>query len=304
MRVRRSCAKFSADFFYFDKTIGSINKMLFSQRNNLKPLRDKLQIDSLDDETRNRIWSCMCIVYWNKIYSSDGDSYLYEDYYRDQTYYFKKLWLSYFKLPIDTLSGYWSNTYQAIRKYCFECHWYELFDFIEFLINNYDDITKRNEFKKFINNIFEEDFVGYRFVENQITQITTNEEISEIDEAINQPFKAVSTHLVRALELLSDRKNPDYRNSIKESISAVESYSKILTNKNTATLGEAIKEIEKKSSLHPALKESILKLYGYTNDEKGIRHALLEDDKTNFSEAKFMLVSCSSFINYLISKNI
>ncbi|WGS63939.1 hypothetical protein [Marinitoga aeolica] len=46
------------------------------------------------------------------------------------------------------------------------------------------------------------------------------------------------------------------------------------------------------------------KLYGYTSDEKGIRHALLEGESTNisFDEAKFMLVSCSAYVNYLIEK--
>lgn len=41
-------------------------------------------------------------------------------------------------------------------------------------------------------------------------------------------------------------------------------------------------------------------LYGYTSDSGGIRHSLLEDDiSVSFEDAKFMLVSCSAFINYL-----
>ena len=46
-----------------------------------------------------------------------------------------------------------------------------------------------------------------------------------------------------------------------------------------------------------------MKLYAYTNQpDTGIRHALMDDDDTYTpasEETLFMLVSCSSFINYL-----
>jgi len=45
-----------------------------------------------------------------------------------------------------------------------------------------------------------------------------------------------------------------------------------------------------------------MKLYGYTSDEDGIRHAILNDPELGFAEAKFMVVSCSAFVNYLIAK--
>jgi len=44
-------------------------------------------------------------------------------------------------------------------------------------------------------------------------------------------------------------------------------------------------------------------IYGYTSDEGGIRHAMLEEKIIDFEDAKFMLVSCSAFINYLIMKS-
>ena len=44
-------------------------------------------------------------------------------------------------------------------------------------------------------------------------------------------------------------------------------------------------------------------LFGYTSDEGGIRHAEgLFVSEVSFEEAKFMLVSCSAFVNYLISE--
>ena len=63
-----------------------------------------------------------------------------------------------------------------------------------------------------------------------------------------------------------------------------------------------MKLIEDSIGLHPALKRGFLAIYGYTSDEGGIRHAMLEETNIAFEDAKYMLVSCSTFINYLIVK--
>jgi hypothetical protein len=54
--------------------------------------------------------------------------------------------------------------------------------------------------------------------------------------------------------------------------------------------------------MHPSLKSAFQNLYGYTSDANGIRHALLEEANLDFEDAKFMLVSCSAFVNYLVAK--
>jgi hypothetical protein len=108
--------------------------------------------------------------------------------------------------------------------------------------------------------------------------------------------------LYQALTHLSNRQSPDYRNSIKESISAVESLCCIIAKDDKATLSGALKAIGKTTELHPALKEAFQKLYGYTSDADGIRHKMMEEPNLDFEDAKFMRVSCSGFVNYLIVK--
>jgi hypothetical protein len=54
--------------------------------------------------------------------------------------------------------------------------------------------------------------------------------------------------------------------------------------------------------MHGALKSAFNKLYGYTSDEDGIRHAILEESNVGFDEAKYMIVVCSAFVNYLTAK--
>ncbi|MCD4841694.1 MAG: hypothetical protein K8R08_06790 [Methanosarcinales archaeon] len=69
-------------------------------------------------------------------------------------------------------------------------------------------------------------------------------------------------------------------------------------------MGDCLKSIKKdnKIKMHPALNSAFSKLYGYTSGADGIRHALLDEPDLDFEDAKFMIVSCSGFINYLISK--
>lgn len=69
-----------------------------------------------------------------------------------------------------------------------------------------------------------------------------------------------------------------------------------------ATLGDALKAIEKGGLLHPALKDGFLKLYGYASDEGGIRHAMLDEPKLTPADARYFLLSCTSFVNFLKSQ--
>ena len=55
-------------------------------------------------------------------------------------------------------------------------------------------------------------------------------------------------------------------------------------------------------NLHPALEKSFKQLYGYTSDSDGIRHALMDIYNCDFEDAKYMIVSSSAFVNYLIVK--
>ena len=156
---------------------------------------------------------------------------------------------------------------------------------------------------KVLNNFFEKECVGYRFVSGNIIRITDEVEIAEIEMAVASNYLGASEHLKKAVALLADRDNKDYKNCIKESISAVESVCKVIIGKENATLGEALRVLESKRGLKGQLKAAFEKLYNYTNGQGGIRHAegLFVSEVTH-EEAKFMLVSCSAFVNYMIAE--
>ena len=91
---------------------------------------------------------------------------------------------------------------------------------------------------------------GCRFIDKTISPITNEQELLEIKNALNSS-DVVRSHLERVLDLFSNRTNPDYQNSMKESISTVEAIcSKIA--KSNATLGQTLDTIERKKIIEIA----------------------------------------------------
>lgn len=270
---------------------------LFSHRKGLRPVRTTLQVDSMDEGLWNRLWNALTLFYWRKV----KGAWLSEN--ENVNALVQMLWHSYFKKPTDTIEDLWLKTHPVIRAWYFKFEWYEVYDFLEFVSKNYPDEggSVNENFRQLCNGILEEELSAYRFVGEEIAEITSEEEITEIEEALGTGgrLQPVAEHLTQALSLLSDRKSPDYRNSIKESISAVEALCKLITGKPKAEFADGLREIDKRVKLHPALKNSFNSMYGYTSDADGIRHALLDEPSLNFEDAKLMLVSCSAFINYV-----
>ena len=191
-----------------------------------------------------------------------------------------------------------------------DAQWFRKLDLLEFTIcwmqNHFleNDSRRRNiqYFIYYLNERFKSLRFAYRIIGNQIIEITTEEEIVEIEKALSHKDN-ISEHINSALKLLSQRPDPDFRNSIKESISAVECICREQTGKSS--LGDALKELRLKGTNIPKiLINAFEKLYVYTNDKStGIRHALMDDGNTPcYEEAKYMLVTCSAFINYIKTK--
>ena len=214
-------------------------------------------------------------------------------------HFWDALWFSYFKVPLDNRPLDSFGAIDVVKAYFFSCQWHEVYNILEFILAHiYDD-----KVIDATNATLERELAAYRFVGGVFTDITDKQELEMLNAALaDNDFPGVRQHLQRALELLSDRKNPDYRNSIKESISAVENLARIISGNDKATLGDALKEMEWSGKLHTALKAGFSALYGYTNDADGIRHAMLDEPNLTTADAMFFFLSCTSFINYLKSK--
>ena len=273
--------------------------MKFSERIGKTQIKTGIQLEAMDDDLKIALWNIYDLFYLHDLKHSQT---LYDTGFVSL---YNNLWHNFFKKPLDTIPNINSTLIEEIRHWFFNCQWFEVYDFIEH-IAKIESSVDNDSFKENCNNMCIRELSGYRFVGENITAITDETEIKEIEEAIEMAMATKLTgvyeHLKTALNMLSDRKNPDYRNSVKESISAVESLAQIIADKSAATLGEALKIIENKTDLHGALKKAFMSIYGYTSDEDGIRHAMLKESKVDFEDAKYMIVSCSAFINYLIVK--
>jgi hypothetical protein len=259
-----------------------------------------MQVESMDAELRVGLWNALDVFYWSTFNPYLGSSVNSQS---GLSLVLHFLWRDFYKRTVDTIPTRWDTALDDVKSFFFRCDWFVVYDFIEFIANlDVGNGFDTERFVTFCNGIFEREMSAYRFVDFRITQITSEDEIREIEEALAGAVKPVAKHLSTALDLLSDRKAPDYRNSIKESISAVEAACNLITG-SKATLGQALKTLESKAEIHPAFKKALSSLYGYTSDASGIRHALMAEENLDFADAKFMLVSCSAFVNYLKSKS-
>lgn len=288
--------------------------MLFSQRIGKRPVQKVIQFESMDDELKNSLWNLLDRFFWYKIKDSK-DPCATNTYCNKIDRLARNLWLNFFKEPLDTMYDDNFNLCASLRERYFNFQWDRVYDFLEFVILNYpyedhpyeDDGEGEplvNCISNSCNHILKEENSAYRLVDCKFVDITSEEEIKEIEEAITNSPLAVEVQLKRALSNYSNRNDPDYRNSIKDSINAVESMCKLIINDpkhHKLTLGDALTLIERKGiiEIHGALKKGYSNIYGYTNETEGIRHGLMDEPNLDSEDARYMLISCSAFINYL-----
>ena len=286
----------------------------FSDRNNIKSENTLMQLKEFDSRTRIQIQNSLSEIYQD-VYNGDvfyGNPEIQE--------FFRFVVGTVYAEPVDTRrvlndDKVWGMINGTLKNDDYD----DVLTLVEAIIQywdsylrNYRGFTYYNMYEKSYTNIslFEEmnevlrrEYIGYRFIDGLITPISDEFEIEEINQALDEKYESVYTHLSKANRYIADRNTPDYENSIKESISAVEAMCEILTEikGKEATLGKMLKKLEDNGvSIHAGLKSAFNTLYGYTSDANGIRHAGdIGGPSSTFEEAKYMLVSCSAFINYL-----
>ena len=143
---------------------------LFSHRYSFKPIKDRIQIDNMDGDLRNGLWNALKIYYWDYAYNggvSDIKTY-YSSEEKAVINLIERIWHSYYKKPLDYIPANWSSIYAEIREYFFKCKWFEVYDFIQFIANNYPEqnIPLNKKFMEFCNSVLERELSAYRFVHN------------------------------------------------------------------------------------------------------------------------------------------
>lgn len=274
---------------------------LFSERYGYTKPSDVIIRERITPEIQNAIQNCIEELI-HKLDTTYAPIYLPKDIFKKIE---EEIYVHYF----NGLKSKYNYGFSIEYLQCKSNEWYKKLDIIELILENLNILLKTygwyyNAYKEFIDLLnfeFKRLNFGYHIIENKITEVTSKEEIVTIEKALKESKNNVREHLSKALDLYSKRPIADYRNSIKESISAVEAISRNITGENILNF----KKMEEKGVFIPAvLRKAFECLYGYTNDKTtGIRHALMDDTNApQAEEALFMLVSCSAFINYLNKK--
>ena len=124
-----------------------------------------------------------------------------------------------------------------------------------------------------------------------------------VDTIRHAGMDGANTHLGHAAEHIRAGRHAE---AVKDSILAVESVARSIDPKAGRTLEPALRSLEERGVVqHRALKKAFSALYGYTNDEQGIRHALIEkaSPAVGMDESMFMFGACASFASYLTNKH-
>jgi hypothetical protein len=268
----------------------------FSQRIGAVRKSTAFQKESTTLVLRTDLWNVWYARSWNH---EDHDSnFAVGDEYLDM------LWTQLLHAELNQLhNGGFGTALRIIHKEWFEGTWHFSYDVMDATLAYQASISDLDDFTQAVNDVLRCNLSAYHIVGSTLAPMTSDAEIESVETALATPNDAVQEHLSRALAHFSSRENPDYRNSIKESISAVESLCKRIAGKDKATLGDALKELKSAGvTVHPALEKAFEELYGYTSDKPGIRHALLGADDLKQEDAEYMLVTCSAFVNYLVVK--
>lgn len=270
-------------------------------------MQKALQLDYLDDELRAGLWNTLTRGLW-QLWEPAATAYgmrTRSQGARELDRLIDRLWSGYFHEPLDAMPAFKiqhrpeDSLYERLRSIMLRGEPLQDLDLLDAIVR-YVDRSWQTRLCAALNEVMVAENCGYRFVDQILIPVTAPEEIESIETALEKTTGAVREHLSTALALLADRMAPDYRNSIKESISAVEAACQAIAGMPKASLGDCLKAIKKVKPLHQAFEAALVKLYGWTSDDGGIRHALTEQGVTpTHADAQFMLVSCSAFTNYL-----
>jgi hypothetical protein len=274
------------------------------QRVGARAMPRQIQLETMDEALRASLW--------NALLPRLGGENAHWD--RAAAYLAKEL----FKIPVDTVPPYNDKAYQWVRARFFEASWHEAYDLLEFLVNNVDVICnppsayrsyysdQRWQLTNEVNDVLERELSGYRFVSGSLVPLSDPTEIAAIEEASQTAVKGgvfgAHQHIAAALRLLGQKPQPDYRNSIKESISAVEATVNVIMSASGNGVAEAVEALAERTEIHGALKAALKQLYGFSSDADGVRHAIMEQTTVGYDEAKFMLVACAAFVNFIFGK--
>lgn len=278
----------------------------FSVRQGYEPLPEAMRLEHLSDRVRIQIWNPIRSLLMD---NSREDILLQETCFTDAGERFVERVLGQVRnRPEDEINTGYEHTMKSIKSFVLQRNFNRVLDLVEIIGN---DDACGEQFVEQSHGLFEFHAAPYRFDISrppfQFIPRGSKEQGEAIQRAVDALRQAqmggASAHLRKAAEAMNDRRHAE---SVGNSIHAVESVACLIDPKAAKTLSPALKSLQDRGVLnHEALAKAFSALYGYSSNEQGIRHALLDRSEANvgLDEAMFMYGACASFAAYLVSKH-
>jgi hypothetical protein len=183
------------------------------------------------------------------------------------------------------------------------CDWYRVYDIIEAVYTYFRDAEPRERFTVGINEIFEQEGIGWQLVDGRIA--TRGSE--EFEHGVNQAVAALNeaqyqtprTELEEARRDLSRRPDPDITGTIQHCMASLECTARIIANDPRATLGEIVGRHGAELGIPRPLDDAIQRVWGYASEMA--RH-VREGRTPARDEAELLLGLSASLITYLLRR--
>lgn len=277
-------------------------KLTFSQAQGLEELPTPLKLGELATPVRNAIFAVLVSqVEGSSKRNSLGRVVVVNPWY--QILWNKQVHFDH--RPIDEMKRLTGDVLYEFKNVCFNAPFNEVLDLLEFLSRQEDPLQRF--LMQEVNAVFHQYGVPYRLEEPgpSVMAMATAEEGQAVRQSFallgGDEYSGARKHLRDAGVYLGQVGRE--ADSVRESIHAVEAVCRVLAGKPSTTLTEGLRALGEERPLHGAFTAALEKLYGYTNDEKGIRHSLLDGEAAVDSvDAQFMFGACASFVSYLIGK--
>ena len=265
--------------------------MSFRQRMGLD-LRDVLQIDTMDTKTKNALYNVVG---------------RFTNYYR----YNEELSLKIANLLGEKLDNWLVSKVGTDDFLCsketsdmFDKYDYSyIYSVLEFI---YRDITKKEEFIEMINEVLEREKCNYLMnPKGEFIKVSDGNELELLEKASTSNINPVDEHMKNAITEYSQRTDDiNYDTVCHEAIKAVESLAKSVLGDSykDKTLSQCKGELRDQLNIPPFVMAPLDKIWEMSNQE-GIRHGKKETADViviGEPEAYYILMTCSSFINYVL----
>jgi hypothetical protein len=209
------------------------------------------------------------------------------------------LHIEFFVRMPDEFSSLWMMQEEALKAVFDKGTFAEIYGLMEYILRHH---KRPKHFERTVNEILEKTQAAYRvFGGDTFAPYASEEEaaiVARAAEDLEGPqLEGVSRHYKAAMSALT---KGDYAGSVRESIHAVESLTKLMTGEKT--LQDGVVKLARQKHLHVTVQAALDKVAAWTNAVAGIRHAndaaaatpAVEED-----DAVYMLAICGATLSYL-----